>query len=462
MVTINYALARVKADLAKLLDPEAILENCRRIGHDWRRSLLNPATTLHLFIMQILAGNTACHHLRHLSGLGFTASAYCQARAKLPLKLIQDLARQVGQRLSVPPEVGSAGIGGAGGIGGTGLWRGHRLFLVDGTGCSMPDTPELRRHFGQPGGQKKGCGFPVASALLLMHAASGAILDMLLRPLRVHDMSGVAQLHADLHPGDVLMGDRAFCSYAHLALLRERELHGIFRLHQKTIISFRYRRRHAASFPKSQRQGKPTSRWVGRLGFHDQQVEYFKPQEKPDWMSPAQFEALPESMVLREICCRIPREGFRVQEVTLLTTLLDPETYPAAELAQRFLERWRIEGNIDHLKTTMGAAVLHCRTVAGVTRELWVFILTYNLIRQVMIEASRRQEVDAARISFIDALRWIAGAAVESELGDLVVNPLREGRFEPRVIKRRMKQYPLMTRPRAVLKQEMTDKRVAA
>ncbi len=101
----------------------------------------------------------------------------------------------------------------------------------------MPDTLELQEYFGQPGGQKEGCGFPVASTLMLMHAGSGAIGDLLMRPLRVHDMSGVAQLHEDLRPGDVLVGDRAFASYAHLCLLRQRRLHGIFRMHQKTIVA---------------------------------------------------------------------------------------------------------------------------------------------------------------------------------------------------------------------------------
>jgi hypothetical protein len=320
----------------------------------------------------------------------------------------------------------------------------------------------LQQYFGQPAGQKEGCGFPVSSTLMLMHAASGAISDLLLRPLRVHDMSGVAQLHPDLQPGDVLAGDRAFASYAHLCLLGERDLHGIFRAHQQTIVSFRYRRRHAGQFPKRQQAGKPRSQWVVSLGANDQIVRYFKPQDRPRWMSPQQFDGLPASILVREVRYRVFQKGFRAREVTLVTTLLDPVEYPAAELAQKFLERWSIEGNFDHLKTTMGAAVLHCKTVDGVTKELWVFALVYNLVRQVMLEAAMRQEVDSRRISFVDALRWLTCAQAGEELCDLVVNPLREGRFEPRVIKRRMKEYILMTKPRAVLKQEMADTRLAA
>ena len=326
----------------------------------------------------------------------------------------------------------------------------------------MPDTPALQKHFGQPGGQKAGCGFPVASTLMLVHAASGAISDLLVRPLRVHDMSGVAQLHESLRPGDVLVGDRAFASYVHLCLLRQRDLHGIFRIHQRTIVSFRPRRKHAGQFPKAQRRGKPASQWVKRLGHHDQVVRYFKPPQKPDWIKQEQYDALPASIEVREVRYQVKQKGFRVKEVTLVTTLLDPVAYPAAELAQKFLERWAIEGNFDHLKTTLGAAVLHCKTVEGVTKELWVFVLVYNLVRQVMLEAARRQQADPDRISFIDALRWLASATIGAELCDLVVNPLRAGRFEPRVLKRRMKEYPLMTKPRDVLRQEMAGKRVAA
>lgn len=449
MVTINQALLRVKSDLAQKLDAEAFHQKCQAIGHAWRKSLLDPAQTLHLFARQILEGNTACAHLRHLSGLDFTASAYCQARQRLPLEVIRDLARQVGRDVTAADEPSSR-------------WRGHRLFLADGSTASMPDTAELRAHFGQPAGQNEGCGFPVASMLLLVHAHSAAILDMLVRPLRVHDMSGVVELHADLQGGDILVGDRAFSSYAHLSLLLQRKLHGIFRVHQRTIVSFKPGRRHGALLPRGQRKGQPTSRWIESLGENDQLVEYFKPKEKPAWMSQEQYDALPASLVVREVRYRVERPGFRVQEITLMTTLLDPREYPAKELAERFGERWSIEGDIDHLKTTMKAAVLHCQSVAGVTKELWMFILIYNLVRQVMLEAAKRQKVDPARISFIDALRWMTAAGPNQPLGELIVNPQRPGRFEPRVIKRRMKEYDLMTKPRSILKQELLHKRVAA
>ena len=103
----------------------------------------------------------------------------------------------------------------------------------------------------------------------------------------------------------------------------------------------------------------------------------------------------------------------------------------------------------------MKMAVLKCETVNGVLKELAVFVLIYNLVRLVMLEASRQQEVEVDRISFIDALRWLVGALPGDPLSHLVVNPHRPGRYEPRVKKRRPKNYPLMNRPRKELKKAL-------
>jgi hypothetical protein len=199
-------LRRLKQDPAQELDRPAIRDACRQVGHAWRAGLLDPVTTVHLFLLQILHGNTAVNHLPRLAGLSFTDSAYCQARARLPLALFETLLARIADRLR--PKIDAAG-----------LWLGHRLFQIDGSGVSMPDTVALREHFGQPSNQLPGCGFPVAHLLALFHAGTGMILEVLTGPLCTHDMSGVATLHPRLGAGDVLVGDRGFCSFAHLALL---------------------------------------------------------------------------------------------------------------------------------------------------------------------------------------------------------------------------------------------------
>jgi hypothetical protein len=340
-------------------------------------------------------------------------------------------------------------------------WRGHRVWRGDGSSFSMPDTPALQAHFGQPSGQAPGCGFPTATLLVLCNAA-GFIAKTLAAPLDTHDASQLARLYDAMEAGDVLVYDRAGCSYAHLALLLRRNLHAIFRAHQKQIISFRPGRKAARQLPKSRRAGQPKSQWLERLGPCDQLVRWFKPTDKPDWMTRQAYDALPDSLVLRELRYTVNRKGFRTKSITLVTTLLDARKYPWRELAEQFRDRWEIETNFGHLKTTMGMDVLKCKTVEGVLKELAVFTLVYNLVRLVMLRAARRQKVPPDRISFIDALRWLRDARDARERIDLIVNPKRPGRIEPRVIKRRMKEYPLMKRPRDELRQLLLSGKLAA
>ena len=172
-------------------------------------------------------------------------------------------------------------------------------------------------------------------------------------------------------------------------------------------------------------------------------------------MSVAQFEALPDEITVRELRYQVSQKGFRVKKVTLVTTLLDDQVYALPELAELYRKRWEQETNFAHIKTTMKMDVLKCKTVDGVLKELHVFALIYNLIRQVMLSAAQSQNIDVNRISFIDALRWLRSAQQDTELRDLVILPDRPNRYQPRVKKRRPKNYTLMKKPRKQLKQEM-------
>ena len=343
-----------------------------------------------------------------------------------------------------------------------GLWRGHRTFLIDGSAFSMPDTPELQERFGQPGAQKPGCGFPVAKILALFHAGTGTLLKVMVTPLRSHEMASVAAIHSALGSGDVLVGDRGLCAFAHLAILVRDGIHAVFRMHQRQIVDFTANRPHSSSDRKGMAKGLPRSRWLRSLGPLDQVVEWIKPESRPGWMTAEQYEALPETLTVRELRPQVGRPGFRTREVTLVTTLIDAEAYPLEALAELYGTRWRVELNLRHLKTTMKMDVLKCKTVDGVLKELAVYAIVYNLVRVVMLEAARRQGVDVERISFIAELRWLGQARPGEELADLVVNPERPGRVEARVRKRRPKQYPLMTKPRSVLRKDLTESRVSA
>ncbi len=202
MASIARALARIKDDVRSFVSDESIRQACRAAGHRWRERQLGPAQTVHLFVLQVMHFNTAIRHLRHLAGHAVNAAAYCEARMRLPLGVLRSLLRD------------SAAVDA--GITSSCRWCGLRALLVDGSSTIAPDTPASQRAFGQPTGQKPGCGFPVPKILALFDALSGMVLEALCLPLFTHEQSSVWRLHPMLGSDDVLVGDRGFCSYVHL------------------------------------------------------------------------------------------------------------------------------------------------------------------------------------------------------------------------------------------------------
>jgi hypothetical protein len=423
VATIPQALARIKGELACLVPESLVRGLVATEGRDYRNRILTPVVTAYLALRQVLHGHVSAAGLRHVAGLEFTPRAYGEARGRLSVGFFRGLMRAVTGRLRADDAERPDD-----------RWRGHRVWLTDGSSFSMPDTPELQETFGQPGACQAGCGFPVAHLLVLVEAATGYVLKALAAPLRTHDLPRAARVHPEIEPGDVLVGDRAFGSFAHLALVRQRGAHGLFRLHQR--------------------------RRPGRC--RDRRVTYAKPEQRPGWMSAADSAALPESLVVREVKVRVTVPGRRVREVVLVTTLLDRTAYPAEALARLYESRWRVEVDLKHLKSTPGLAALRSQTVPGVMKEMLAFVTVYNLVRRVMRQAGAQQAVPAERISFVDARRWLRQARPGEDVPALVVNPERPGRFEPRVRKRRPKNYPLMTKPRSVLKQTLLEQQLAA
>ena len=132
--SITTILQRFTGEWAALLQPDAILAACGEVGYTaWRDRVLTPVTTVQLFLLQILHGNTACSHLPHLSGLRFSAAAYCQARARLPLRVFDLLLERFSS--AVQPRLSSDS-----------RWHGHRRFwsMVRDAPCPIPRRYRLR------------------------------------------------------------------------------------------------------------------------------------------------------------------------------------------------------------------------------------------------------------------------------------------------------------------------------
>jgi hypothetical protein len=294
-----------------------------------------------------------------------------------------------------------------------------RVLVADGSTYAVEDTPELACHFNLAPGTRPGVGYPMGKLMGLLDAATGMFVSLLALPLFEHDMRAGVALHNMLRSGDILLGDRAFCSFAHFALLSERGVFGCFRLHQRR---------------KENKSG--VTRWQ-------------LPKEVPAWMEAKQYATLPAFIDVRIVTYTIEHKGHRTRRVLVATTLMDEAVWPDARVAGLYGHRWTIETCFDHLKTTMRMNTLRCRTVAGVMKELAVYLLVYNLIRLLMLRAAEAQGVELSRISFVDAMRLVAARLTGlSGVMKLIVNPKRPGRAQLRVVRRRLKEYDKLVEPR--------------
>jgi len=405
MADTMSALARVRRTQASDLLPDtAIVQSLGSMSAHRRERLLGPVVMVRLFLMQILFGNTSITHLRQLSGIDFAPASYCQARLRLPLALLRRLLHwTITQARQSTHQIGA------------------RVMVVDCTSFSMPDTPGLRRQFGLPRGRacKPGVSYPIAKVMAMLDLSSGCFVRLIPGELYRHEASGVIRLHRRLIPGDILLGDRAFCSFVHVALLTMREVFVCFRLHQ---------RRHSV------RRGGECWR---------------RPASCPKWMNRRQFDALPASIQLRIVRYTIGRNGYRTKQVAIATTLTDEQRWPDAKIAELYGHRWNIETCFDHLKTTMKMSVLKCQTTGGIMRELLMYLIAYNLIRLTMLASALAEQHNVDRVSFIDAMRYLTMRLIGlMGVATLRLNPHRPGRRQPRVIRRRIKEYDLLIEPR--------------
>lgn len=435
----GHVVPSLKDRALSFLTSGFIAELARQAGFGWRNTPLALPNLIAWFARQILGGNLSMPALARLAGSGFTPEAFCIARGKLPLVLLRTILQRLCE-LGAPRQT---------------RWKGHRLWHLDGTGLSMPDTPALQKHFGQSGQQKPGCGFPTAHLLCLFEAASGMLQDCVMAPLRTHDMASAPELHKHLSPGDLLIADRAFESFVHLAMLIRAGVHAIFPAHQKRKIDFRRKRRRLTRAKRSRRTSRPViydREVIRRCGKRDHIVRLRRPQAVPLWMEPEEFEKLPLTIEVRELRREVGMDDGSRFTVTLVTTLLDEQRYPADDLISVLRGRWGVELNLRHLKRTMNMHILRSKTVAGIERELWMFAIVYNAVRLVMLEAAERQETPVDRISFADALYWVRYGRLDEQLPELSIVPYRPNRVEPRLKKRRNDHYGVLTRPREVMR----------
>jgi hypothetical protein len=422
-------------------------------GHAWRDRVWNPVLTFWTFLVQVLHPGSSCREavaqvLAEQAGvsprrISPDASAYCQARRRLPLSVFVAALCKVGHCLQdrARQEL---------------LWHGRRVRLVDGSSCSMADTPQLQAAFGQPDGQKAGCGFPVARLVAMFCWATGAVLDVAMGAYRSSELMLVRQLWEHLKRGDIVLADRFYCTYVVLAEVLARGCDAVFRLHGGRSRTMDFRK------------GK-------RLGREDRLMTWDRPTVCPRGLSREQWMSLPEHLTIRVLRFTTQVPGFRSRTIMVATTLLDPVIYPRKKMAALYGDRWTIELRLRDIKTTMQMDVLRGKSPDVVRKEILMHLLAYNLIRALMWQAAEKHGRSLHRLSFagtvehLNALApylWVyAGTGRSGILYALLLNwiardklPHRPGRIEPRAVKRRPKEYDRLNKPRRELRQVLLRK----
>jgi len=411
-----------------------------------------PLVTLGMFLSQVLEGGSCqaavARLLAHLSTTkertpSANTGGYCKARQRLPEDGLHSLTRRTGATLSERADP-------------SWLWKGRPVRVADGTTITMPDTPENQKEYPQPDGQKPGLGFPMIRLVVLFCLATGSVLEGALCPYRgkgTGEISLLRRVWDELDPGDVLLGDRIYCSYFEMAMLDQRGIAVVLHKHQSRRTDFR----------------KGT-----RLGRHDHRIVWQKPAQ-PDWMSEEEYEALPGTLEVREVRVLVKCPGFRVQRYEVITTLLDPKQATALELGELYRQRWQAELNLRSLKSIMGMDHLSCKSPEMVRKELWTYLLAYNLVRGVMAQSASVASVTPNSLSFTSAMRTLSSFAEVLSVGSEVeredsLNRLwravathrvgnRPGRVEPRAVKKRKKSYPTLNEPRKLARQRLLRKK---
>jgi hypothetical protein len=442
----SSALSELSAVVGRFLRPGELFGKPAS-GSGSRERIFSIQVTFWAFLHQVLTRNMSCRDavrkvqaMRAERGLELPSEksdAYCQARKRLPIDTL--LSAHAGLATWLETHTRKED-----------LWMGRDVKVIDGTGVSMPDTEENQARWPQNSSQKPGCGFPQAKLVGCFSLASAGLITWTLSDQNNHEAKVWRDMWDIFQPDDVALTDRGFNSYEAVTQLKiERQVDTVMRLHQARKIDFRKGR---------------------RLGDSDRIQTWKRPPYPPKHvMTTEQWAELPEEFEVRVIRMRVQVPGFRTTEITLVTTLLDAEKYPACAICELYLKRWRVELYFRDIKVTLGLDVLRCKSPAMVEKEIAMHAITYNAIRAIMQEAAATNHAPLERLSFkgtADTLREWAGIFSTGKstrkrerlydqmlgviAGDLV--PERPHRSEPRVKKRRPKTYQLMTAPRDQMK----------
>lgn len=410
----------------------------------YRERIFTPDVTLWAFLSQVMDTDQSqqaavARVIAEFAARGedtpsANTSAYSQARSRLAEETLSDLVKDTASQLvNLTPE--------------SWLWNNRSVKLVDGSTISMPDSTDNQAVYPQCTTQKVGVGFPIARIVVIIDYTTGVVLDLAIGSYQGKETGEHAlfrQIISAIDTDDILLGDCYYPSFFVIATLILAGIDGVFPIHSARNYDFA----------------------IGeQLGYKDHIVKWKRPV-KPDWMEQTEYDSFPEEIVVREVEIDNSHAGFRSQKMVLVTTFLDAKTTDKGMLAQLYNYRWLVEISLRDIKTTMKMDILRGKTPEMVRKEIWVHLLAYNLIRKVMMQAAFIHSKHPRELSFKLTLQMMKsfqekGLLDESNpesymklLKAIVDKPLvkRDGRSEPRVVKRRPKAFPRMAQPRELYK----------
>jgi hypothetical protein len=422
-----------------LLTSDALFEKVEALLPEHRERLYPPTETLSMFLAQAMGADRSCQNIVNQTTMqklygGLAANSvhtggYCRARQRLPLEMVSQLTQYLGEHIDTQ-------------IPNQWRWEGRRVRIVDGTTVTMPDTAANQSRFPQQSAQQPGLGFPICRIVGVTCLASGTLLNAAIGPFQgkgSDEQTLLRTIQDTFQAGDVVLGDAFFATYFLIATLQSSGVDMLMEQHGS--------RKRSTNF----RCGK-------RLGERDHLIVLHKPKIRPSWMSEEQYYGAPDSLTIRE---------FKASGKILVTTMVCPKRHSKNKLKSLYKKRWHVELDIRNIKTTMGMDVLSCKTPDMAIKEIWIYLLAYNLIRLIMAQSALLADINPRDISFKHCLQiWISYTALSSGLDDEILEMLfwlmaqqragnRPGRIEPRALKRRPKAYPLLTKPRNQARQEV-------
>ena len=435
----NHRTTSSSLDFFNLLTSKVLFDKVEELLPDHRERIYPPTETLSMFLAQAMDADRSCQNIVNQAAIqrlsaGFSSTSshtggYCRARQRLPLEMVSGLTRHLGDCMDqLTPQQWR--------------WQNRRVRLIDGTTVTMPDTLENQKAFPQQKGQKPGLGFPICRIVGITCLSSGALLNAAVGRFSGkggNEQALLRSIQNTFQAGDVVLGDAFFSTYFFIADMQRMGVDVVFEQNGS--------RKRNTDFRKGQ-----------KLGQRDHLIVIEKPRIKPDWMSVERYASEPETLLIRE--CKVGRK-------VLVTTMTNPKVTSKSELKALYKNRWHVELDIRHIKDTMGMNILSCKKPEMALKEIWVYLLVYNLIRLVLAQSAVLANILPRQISFkhglqiwltcIPKLRDFDGSQLCQLFMLIAQNRVakRPGRIEPRAVKRRPKAFPLLTKPRAIARAEV-------